>query len=150
MQVSARSSMTERHLPSALTSINPSSPIWCGGEFCEFFSEKAYNSSKLSTRAEDDGVFSLLTAETEAGTSKCRWRVGNMGAEWDEGITSPEIKELASHTQSRTHSHTHAHTKNKSSVSPPRLKYLSPVLRQLSKGHVLSLIFVVSAECLLV
>lgn len=42
------------------------------------------------------------------GTSKRRWRVGNIGAEQDEGITSPEIKGQASHT----------HTKNKTTASP--------------------------------
>lgn len=67
------------------------------------------------------------------GTSKRRWRVGNIGAEQDEGITSPEIKGQASHT----------HTKNKTTASRGP-QYLSPVARRPSKGLVLSFVYSVS------
>lgn len=53
--------------------------------------------------------------QTEARTSKHRWRVSNIGAEQDEGITSPEIKGQASLTH-----------QNKTTASP-RSQYLSPV-----------------------
>lgn len=76
-------------------------------------------------------VDSTVTAETEteARTSKRRWRVSNIGAEQDEGITSPEIKGQAEDTH-----------QNKTTASP-RPQYLSPVTRRPSKGLVLSLVY---------
>lgn len=74
------------------------------------------------------------------GTSKRRWRVGNIGAEQDEGITSPEIKGQASHThQKQDHRITEA----------PNISHLLPADLQKVSFYLLSTACLSEEGCVL-
>lgn len=97
-QVWARGSMTVPHLPlppPVCRWICHRLKIQLHGKLLTLIISPPHSSNQ---RWEHGSVLSLLTGETEASTSKCRWRLGNMGAQQDEGIASPEIKVQASHT----------------------------------------------------